>query len=826
MKAIARATTCAVLLLSILFPTTASAAGFTPTAYTATCVDGSIGNILGQLNTKSYYRSGTVILEEAQRTLCDARQRSALEKRFSQAHKTLQQHGFSALRDEIRPVVKPKLLGDPSNYLWYYPKEDGIFSLSTLCAKDASVGYFKAGRHFRDLMKKRNTPVFQAFTSHELQHLAQLNLLGNAQSCVAFKEKHKNKRRAQGWWSEGIADAYGVAVLHQRHKKEYFGRPPSDPFHKRLYLHRPYYEPLIHGGWEIEGDSKHKLATLDYRTNGFWEHILRRYLKNQPKRFEGIYKAISPRLVKGNQTAAIDRYLNQLDGRAGNGLKTLFPQFLTEYVSWPRTRFGKKMPMRKWLAESFKGCHRFQLSSLDPAASHDIKIKPYAGACIDVEIDGLASIPSISIAASGKNIKAVDDLYLGLAEILVDYQLQESCFTEVKKNNYAKQKYCLLDPRQGTTNNNQALRSWWVPDSQIPRSFSSGGRTTLRFVLSRVPNKITDWRGTMRRAAKIPLTVALDQATMTPLPGKASTQKKSTKAATAKTKAKSKRQANLRSAVPGTGIMGGSNFGPLPLAGNNPLSGNAMTDGIGAMLGNLNAEAFLDRPEMAGVLGGGFITLTQLPDGEYSNIMDEDSELPLLHIILPDKMEGEGIAANETGSFNAIAMAEVPAHSEQFLYIQDEEQASSFTVVSNNFSVMRFEGIANLCKISLQNGECSQRLRQTFSGSISFPELRFQKSKLQLVETEDYRAYQQLRVSQISTNITDEMSSGNTNTQATDSGPADNTQSAAEEPQGCDCSCKGYQQMQAFEDAEDIKGMMKMGQCAMQCMAGWMACED
>lgn len=811
-------------LFPLLFCLTALpvfAAGFAPTAYTAKCVDASIGNVLGQLNTKSYYDSGAVMLEKLQEVPCVTGHRKALEHRFSQAHATLQKQGFSPLRDEIRPIVKPALLGKPSNYLWYIPKDPGIFALSSLCGEGMSVGYFEAGGGFHELLKKRNTPVFQAFTSHELQHLVQLNLFGNDQNCAAFKSKHKNKRSAQGWWVEGIAEAYAVSVLHQRHKKEYFGRPPGDNFHKRLFLNRPYYEPLNHGGWEIAAESgRKKLQTLDYRTNGFWEHVLRRYLNNQPKRFEEIYKAVLPVLVKGNQTAAIDRFLNRLDGKKGNGLKTLYPQFLTEYVSWPRTRFSQKMPMKRWLATGFKGCHRFTISAQSPSASHEINIKPMAGACIDVEIEGLASSPSINLAVKGKGIKEVDDLYLGLAEVLLDEQLHESCFAAVSKNQYAKKAYCLLDPRQGKQATGKAIRSWWVPDSQIPRGASSNGRTTLRFVLTRVPNKITDWRGLMRLSRAVPVTVALDYGLMTPLPSKVSTQKKSRPKASATLKQGAEKQAQFQSAVPGTGVMGGSTFAPLPLAGNTVVSGVAMPDGLNAMLGNLNVEAFLDRPEMAGILGGGFMTLTQLPDGAHSTALDEGDELPLLHIILPDKVEAEGIAANETGTFNAIAIAEVPVHSEQFLYMQDEGRPSSFTVISNDAAVMRFDGIANLCKLSLQTGECTARLRQTFSGAISFPELRFQKSKLSLVETADYKAYQQLRINSLM-EVSDDIGGGPV-TPHTD----EKTQSQVNTSESaCDCSCKGYQQMQDFEDENDIQGMMKMGQCAMECMSGWMMCE-
>lgn len=753
---------------------------------------------------------------------------ASLKYNFEHAHRLLAQYGFSPLRDAIRTTARLGPDNELLNVLYVQRGRPGLLAASSVCDKGDDVVFIQAGTDAYALVRKQpqvNPAVFLAYASHELHHLVQNSILGKQMNCGGDKPLPAWKRRQRGWWIEGTADAYGIFAAREAYRRDHFG-PYGNGFYKRFFLSRPYYVPLNYASESIEtsGAATH---LLDYRSNGFWMHVLERYMDGQPKQFEALYRALAPSLAgqTGNPTQAIDDYLDTLDGAPGKGLQTAFPQFLSEYVSWPRHRFGRMRSMSAHLALSFRGCEKFALSTDGPSAlSKTLQLAPLAGACVDIEIERVGQPLSVAIVAGGDSVASVDDLYLGWGETLIDDKPHRDCHAEVTKNP-ARKPYCLLDPRQGALPANasvaarghQAVRSWWIPDSEIPGSPGAPRKVTLRLILSRVADQVADYGNYDKLPRAIPLSIALDHA-------RVNVPRAAAPAHTAKPgpAGPSPAARERRAAIPSVGVTASGNFSPLLFDG--PINLGAGPDTLNAALtGRLDLDQILNRPELAGVLSAG-IGLTLLSENPGTIDVDADT-LPTLSLILADRLRN-GLVPGETGSFDVVAMATLDPDDESSTLIQDPKRPSRLTIHEHTFESMRFSGQANLCRIvfsSVTDNPCREKVMAEFSGSISFPSIRMRQQPWRVADTPALKGYQGLRLAALFGPAGD--GGGALMPADTSAGPKGSGGRINGAPSACDCSCAGLKRMETLDDATAQASAQQLSTCAMQCMGAWMQCE-
>ncbi len=812
--------------------------GFAPVGYEAHCVD----RTRNEMYVRSYYEKPVHPGSAAKicQTPAVVRLMARAEQLFEDAHRTAMCLGFGDLHRERRPLGESKVRKTPRNHLYLVPNKDGMFSLNSMCDPGDDVAIFYAGKHAFDLDLVHEA-VSVAFTQHEMHHFIQKNVMFPSKRADCNERKPTDKTttprsseasRQIGWWLDGTADAYGMWVARQRFAPtEVFG-PYENGFYRRFFLARRYDVPLNFAGPEI-ADDHNILFLLDYRTNGFWLYIIERFFANDPVQLEGIYRAL--RDAYDNQTdptAAIHHHFDRLDGR-GRGLGTVLPQFLSEYLTWPRDRFNDQMPMDRWLSESFGGCRHLRLTPERPAADTAMALRDLSGQCIEVTLTGFHKPVQLSLAALGADLAAVDGLSLGWAETLTQHQPTASCARDML-HRPVQEGPCLLAPAlQGQVRTNgpalpaatpqggEFIRIWQLGDDanqalklELPTAAPppSTHDLTLRFVLTRVSDHPSDWtpdKDNWGRGTSINFAVTVDQATMEqPTSDPKTSDPKTSDAPT------DEPHTALFPAIPGIGIQAHSTFAPLPVAQqpDNPW--------IQAALGD-NLIGLENHPDLRGVVGGAFLQMSVLDPGQSAADLDAAAK-PTLVVILEDKAK-IGLTPGETGTFRAVTILRHPEDPQFGIYLNDERQASTLAITEYNFLALRFHGTAAMCRIDPSNPllGCVPAPPREFSGSVSFPTLRMHHHQFHAIETADIATTRNL-----SPPVLNPVPAAHLPPPAAAQPPTpDPSLSANGSPATCDCSCAGLAVLESPNEANDLQTLLNISTCAGHCVMHWAYCE-
>lgn len=680
-----------------------------------------------------------------------------------------------------------------ANYLTCQPS--GYLSVSR--TGQLSANRIEVGPAANNLVKRM--PTFHQSAAHELAHLVQNNTAPGAKSAKAAHRKALNAR----WIIEGAADAIGI--LHARDHyggKSYFG-PYSDKYYRRFFLSRAYNIPLnkphpkqsetdygTSGRTQerlLASIEKSALSILDYKTNGFWFHVIERYLDGDPKGLHALYRSMTGDAVAQNATGLVDRWLDSIDGGL-DGLEHVFPQFLAEYASWPAHRFEGRMPEDKWLKLGFGGCQELRIAPGAGSASTTLRLAEYAGDCFRLKINPSAALvrPDIQLRVTGPN-DVVDDIYLGWADgnDFKDAPETGDCFEHVEKfGRRGGGAPCLLTPRDGISGG-QYQRFFYLPEI-----IQAGPRKDTEFLLvaSWVPGNIKDARRDFR-IEDIEITASTDSASLS---------SGGAKKKTATTDYASKR-----------------GRAPVSAEGEKDPGGASMRDiftgNVASMPGVPPDIAQTVRKQAEG-------SVTVRLDAEDGRPGGDDTEVTFFF--------ETPLEPGHTGPLDVFAAS---VNGDR-IGTQNPAKDSSLTIEEYSGESLRFRGVARVCEgnmAALMSAGKDADLCEFFpprryevTGMIAFPTARNTKGRLaQPPESEAYRNYQDIRLARLEQRLgvpgamTGDPASGDKSgpgNAGTSSGFGRKRENLA--GPGCDCGC---------DSADRTSGDL---QCKLLCGKKWKQC--
>lgn len=689
-------------------------------------------------------------------------------------------------------------VGDQVNYVGCEPDLNFMAVNSQHSMKGSN--FMTIGENVDELL---NMPMLlDLMPMHELIHVHQNN---HAPYKLA---KLDLNRTGLSWLIEGTADAVGmhrVHTLHGGHKAvlRKIG-PYSNKFYRRFYMLRNYNIPL---GFEMaNGDldgledlavlsaiDKKMMGALGYETNGFWFHIIERYLRKDAGKFTDLFDRLDT-LSTQNTTRQVDNFLDKHDGKTLKGLEHVYPQFLAEFTNWWEVRTAKKISEEKWLKIAYSGCAKFDLTTSKTHEMKSLDISDYAAKCVDIKIDSEAAqrLNDVQFVVAGAN-QSSDDIYLAMSRIVGTKRGTTTCFDIVESRGISTAP-CLMDPHQGFANwkggaatpQRTLLRTFNVTDLQGV----NGQAISLRLVVVRVPAKHYDVVGKLNRK-KLDLTISLDLASLKPKSG-----------------SKPKKHAVMKySARQGEG--------PVSPDGDTSIFDATLDD---ALRGNVATF---------GVPGLKSQALNQLIEVEL--IDDDDTNFAVGFFLQ------ETLKVGVTGPVKVIGvLGERKINGSQVVSYQDPDYESTLEILENDEATLRIRGQVNVCAgplSALLNEKADlcktgDRLSYSIESAVAFPTLVNGESDFSLYSTPSYEAYKDLRMARMGMGPRQGSNSGSPNQVGGRSGNAGGTPGpvcSVIAPTGsCDCSCEAKTCFGRKTVNQSIRPQEKA--CRLTCGKRWKSC--
>jgi hypothetical protein len=646
--------------------------------------------------------------------------------------------------------------------------------------------------------------VLDLMPMHELIHVHQNNY-------APYKlAKYDRRKTGMSWLIEGTADAvamHRVHTLHGGHKAALrkIGSY-SDKYYRRFYLLRNYNIPLNFeqpnsslyalSDWAVvQAIDKRMWNALAYETNGFWFHIIERYLKKDAGKFTDLFGQLDT-LATENVTQQVDLFLNKYDGDAQQGLEHVYPQFLAEFTNWWDVRTNKRISERKWLNAAYNGCKTFDLTTTQTHDTQPFDVSDYAGKCVDITIDSAAAqrLNDVQLIVAGAD-QSSDEIYIGMSRISGTKRGTTTCFDIVEARGTSTAP-CLIDPYQGFANwkggtataKQTLLRSFNVTDIQGV----AGQDIKIRMVVVRVPAKHYDVVGKLKRKT-LDLSVSLDLAALTPKAG-----------------LKPKKRAVMT-------------------YGARQDEGAVSPDGDVDVMDATLEDALRGRVGTTGVPGGQSSVLNQLISVE---LIDENETNFSVGFILQ-----EALTEGMTGPVKVIGvMGERKINGAQVVSFQDPDYESRLEILDYNEATLRIEGQVNVCagpqSLLFKEGAdlCRDGERLSFGvdGAVAFPTLVNGQSQFSIYSTLSYEAYKDLRMARLQMDPRAAAIGVGpvTGVAPNQSGEAGGTPSAVCRilaPTGsCDCSCDAKTCFASKTADQSLSGQEKS--CRLTCGKRWQSC--
>src|SRR5690606_38676339 len=98
------------------------------------------------------------------------------------------------------------------------------------------------------------------------------------------------------------------------------------------------------------------------------------------------------------------------------GLARVFPEFLTDFITWGDNKYSRSIGGDVWRRELFDGCTNIVLSPRQPSRSVALDVEMLGGHCIRIQAGNLApgQLASIKAMVRSGNTELLDSLHLGL----------------------------------------------------------------------------------------------------------------------------------------------------------------------------------------------------------------------------------------------------------------------------------------------------------------------------------------------------------------------------------------------------------------------------
>ena len=684
----------------------------------------------------------------------------------------------------------------------------------------------------RALSMKRHRPARTSAIAHEFSHIYQNNTIPANYS----KGEHGPAIKSL---LEGMADATAIWSVFKR-----FGsrqatlthpdmRGRSDPFSKRFYMLRAYNVPLQLSEQDQLGLDPASAASNDkgralinaidaksrklftYETNGFYFHLIERYMGGVAGSITPLYNSIF-RAATFNIYPRLDDWLDRLDGPVMKGLEHVLPQFLTEYAGWWEYRTAGRVSEKEWLNVAFGGCPEITLDENETVGFETTDFTRFAGGCFDVVLTGdlLNRAPEVELIVTTEsgNERAV---YMGLARATGLESGDLSCYEVVEKKRTPFPAACLLDPVDGTINwTSGSLPGGPARKFQLGPIIASGEEdVVLRLILTDVPIGMVGQDGTVANASTYRLIAGVDSSVVEG-PG-------------------------IPPADPGDVPMSGSGPGVIPAKGALQPMGEA--DASTASL----AEAFAGQIEIPG-----FSMLENIDGADLRQTL-------FLVDTSNDEVDGPtvGFLQKKPLPLGAVGVFETFGHystNAGEFGIQDPEKPSRLEILQNDLDALRYRGEIHVCIVDRfvlmrmtsedEPRICDVGRRESYflENTVAFPGLlpgmrSGQPGFTILPRTPQFDQYKNLRLSRIGQalgsypdpSITDPLPPPVLNG-AQPVGPGSDSAGAGEcsvrtADRNCDCSCESHICFETLRDMNSLSSADKS--CRFTCSKRWQQCQ-
>lgn len=340
--------------------------------------------------------------------------------------------------------------------------------------------------------------------AHELLHVVQ-----RAQPLYASGSACNNMPK---WIDEGLADALGSAFVHRTGPVNWHPDDGQLFSHDLLNLRRydvslftnvPFPEP----DW-----------TLAYGASSFWRWLVERYADDD----YGLLARVMATPPANPDAPDWMRWLDAgfgIDGTWGisHDLPIAFTSFLGSYADWGTSRWPH-VGDAAWRPLAFGECETVTLTPDAPEAQLDVSLEPYAGRCVNVQVEGMPEgqrtwysirAPGELISDASSSIRlAGDDLHV--AKVfwdgeLLDPNILTTCLAEEMGTEPTRFIPACVLHRDAASNRTTLVYTLLTPERD-------GGSWTDLIVLVRAPEKPNDaeYRGLPERDYRV--TFALETA--------------------------------------------------------------------------------------------------------------------------------------------------------------------------------------------------------------------------------------------------------------------------------------------------------------------------
>lgn len=622
----------------------------------------------------------------------------------------------------------------------------------------------------------------------------------------------KTKWYKPNWISEAIPEAFSIQFLED---EDFFFFPVSGVgrYDKRLVGMRAYYFP-------INFNFKNSGSNGDYNTSSFWNFLVNRFHKGNPRFLEKWLDTEAP-VVNGKEDWL--KWLDErlIDDKAINApFYLVYSSFLTDFAGqWDTGGIGEGIGEQAWMLDAFQGCYTVVLTPIRTYKEIPVKINNLSGLCIEVRVAGFGpdDLLSVKIGALTEDQVLADSLNLGFA--YTTDATGFNCATAAREGRIFEGIIgCLLEPVTGTFEKGRgkikAARMWnassleYGPGGQMGGALGTSIHNT--YVLTRVPPEpIVEHNDGRLRQEEFRLAIGLDWSSLSVdgssvNSGAADGTRRSIRKRAASALG-SKPTATDRIIPASTGYM---DFGPAEA-----MFGQAAIEQLAAMNEALGAM----NDQFAGLLGFGVeaFRLAEVEVTPHGGPIPYDNEV--LEVLREFTVAtNRKLPVGATGTFEASIFG-LDHNRPGIFLITPIGETATLTVLENSRGAFRARFQGRVCEMDANAaragtpGKCEPF--HTISGEISKPFAYLYQVDNELVshQTEGEKLYNKYMVARSSPGGASASGTGSAGTSPGTSAAASSGTTAGGSLQ-CNCSCPG-------------QGSPQTTQCQAQCAPQLAMCQ-
>ncbi|MEO1039598.1 MAG: hypothetical protein AAFX09_08630 [Pseudomonadota bacterium] len=617
-----------------------------------------------------------------------------------------------------------------------------------------------------------------------------------------------NEELGPNWLHTAAYDALTIAAARANGHTFY---DDYENIEQRLpFLQGAYHQRLS------QPDDANGLLQTETTSGAFIRFVMERHVTD---RWATLDPLLTRAATSDDPMSAIDAFIDSQDGDM-RGLEHAFPAFVADQASlgYLYEQYDSVLTSERWLEDNFGGCEDVIISEVSPTGTRTLTVEPYAARCVRLQAraehaawNGKVHLRTqLSGAPVGdERINRVFVSGAGFGKGPVETGLVSACYTNVDEDGNGRS--CILTPSTQGTDADQSLQRYYsfaleerAPDEQ----------QWFLMLVSYVPDRGQHAGSPAFPAVDVELTFSAD--TVIGDPGDLADMGSSG-------------EFELIDMATAS-LNHGSKIGLAPISAG--LSGTA-TD----------QNSILDGT--ATPVDGGLIE--QMMAGADSLLQFVDEAGDSVGFVLTDPSILTSGFTGRTTEFAAVVSKE------GYIGIPDPDAESSIEIIENTPDTLHFIAEDGFCMVPqdqyvqlLQqtNGdlcEAAERVSARSEATLAFPPTRRSETKIEAVETEEFRALRQFRIDRINERMGQQFNLGAPGGAAPTRGPNQSptgpsnpsANPVGERPvlqscpirdaaEACDCSCEANTCLQSLISTGAATAQDRS--CRLTCGRAWMQC--